>query len=460
MTPNPSRVGSKKTPDSGPRESDAETSDPSTSVTNHANPQKTDPNPSDSNISKSNSNNVDPQDINAAAPSSGKGASTTTKPKPPDPESIGPKLADPSDPRKISSQSLDGHLKPEESQGSSSDFSAPDDPNAGSSDPDRSRLTVLGESSKVADLNDQKSESSPSQTQYGPSPNANEKDIPIPTLQETEMADSGIEKPDSFNNETTTIEFEGEDAALSYPIKSPVTKSGADRGNESNIKATDDELEVSHILPTNIYKFPSPSAKHSGGQHDMPNDPQRDPVYQSENLKHPLPGESQDDEVETVNGLPSLSNLTQVLPTKESSAIGDLLDKTALADDSTPSSIYSANNHPTANPDAIGNSPSTTTTANDPASVVVAIGISQTSGSAFISASVAASTLRLGGDKLSDSESQTRDIHPTATAKVKSSGTRILASRRHAERSIRSSVQELLYRVVLVLPGLLVLVWS
>ncbi len=459
MTPNPSRVGSKKTPDPGPRKSVAETSDPSVPVKNHANPQQTNQNPSDSDISKSNSKNIDPQDINAAAPSSGKGASTTTKPKPPDPESIGPKLADPSDPHKISSQSLDGHLKPKESQGSSSDFSSPDDPNAGSPDPDRSRLTVPGESSKVADSNDQKSESFPSQTQYGPPPNANEKDIPIPTLQETEMADSGVEKPDSFNNETTTVEFEGEDAALSYPIKSPVTKSGADRGNDSNIKATDDELEVSHILPTNIYKFPSPSVKHSGGQHNLPNDPQRDHAYQSENLKHPLPGESQDDEDETVKGLPSLSNSTQVPPIAESSTLGDLLDKTALADDSTPSSTYPANNHPTANPDTIGNSPSTTTTANDPASVVVAIGISQTSGSAFISASIAASTLRHGGDKLSESESQARDIHPAATTKVKSSGTRILASRRHAERSIRSSVQELLYRAgVYLLPGLLLLV--
>ena len=459
MTPNPSRVGSKKTPDPGPRESDGETSDPSTPVTTHANPQKTDPNASDSNISKSSSINVDPQNINAAAPSSGKVASNTTKPKSPDPESIGPKLADPSDPGKISSQSLDGHLKPDESQGSSSDLSVPHEPNAGSPDPDRSRLTVLGESSKVADSNDHKSESFPSQTQHGPPPNANEGDISNPSLQETEMADFGVDKPDSFNNETKTIEFEGKEAAISYPIESPITESGAERGDESNIKATD-EHEFFHVVPTNIHNFPSPSAKHSGGQHDLPNDSQRDPAYQSENQKHPLPGENQDNENDTMKELLSLSNTNQILQTAESSAKVDLLSRTVPADDSILSPQQSTNNPSVEFSNATGDSPNRATTVNRSASATIAVKISQPSGSAFIFASVAASTLRLGGDKLSDSESQTRDIHPTATAKVKSSGTRILASRRHAERSIRSSVQELLCRVVLVLPGLLVLVWS
>ena len=440
------------------RESGSELSDPSSPDPDHINPKNTNRKASgseDSDINRSDSNKVGPQGVRPVTPELGKGAAGASEPKT-HPEFFDPKHAtlQTSDPQDAEHQALDGQNKPGTGRSSNPEMSMSHDLNTDSSSSDRSQPHGLIDSpSNTAKSSNQKSKILPPHDYNPYLSNSNIIDIPDPDSRDAEAAGLDTENPDSHNDQT---KFKGKGAAVS-PSKSPATDPEANGEDKLDLKSTDDEIDLFHVLPTelfNTHEALSLSAKPSDGGHSTPNDSEQDPSSPLNSSKYPPSGPDLSREDRTLENTLTLQNPDAVLPSKGLDAMADLPAMTASAHDSTSSPQHLAGDPPSGDSEGMEGSCSKTTTTDASPSVTVAVKSPETSRYMLSSARVAATALRLGGGAFGDTESQVAND----SSKAKSSAATLFAARRYPASSILIRVQELLYKVrIQVLPWLLLL---
>lgn len=499
-TPSPSTVGDKEAtilsdPDTG--DSGSEVSEPSSSDPKQVDPKNTDSNVVDSgksNTNKQKSSNPDPPDIRPSIPGSEITPAEAFRPRP-NTEDIDPEHANlsPSYSQDIEPQLLEGNDEPEETHSSNPEVSNPDDPSADISSPDRSQPNVPDTFSNVADSSSSNENSeNPLPDGYTPPvTDSSGKHNPSPDSQGAEEADSSINNLDSSNGALKQTTSKGKEAALSDPKKSPAADPEVTSDDGSDVKSIDNELDPFDILPSKISNNDealSPSAKSVDGQPSTPNDREGDQSSQPESLKHsPSENNANDDNALAYNAiLPQYSSdtlptaesdavadllskptptddstlspsyLTIGLPTADSDAMADLSDKTTPAYDSATPSQHSANAIPSTFTDAAGDTNSKIEPTDDSASATSSSGVSKNPGSASSPAMSAGSNLLLGSGKASSSKYQGKDVNAPASDRVKSSGSSLLAMRRHPKRNGLISARGLLYGFcIYVLPGVL-----
>lgn len=501
-TSDPSTGGDKEASipsDPDTRESGSEGSDPSSSDAKQADPKKTDPEAVDSKdfgIETPKSNNADPQDTGASIHEPENSPADAPNPKPPNTETVDRQQGNspPSDSQGIDSEVLNDHDTSEELQGSSAEVSKPGGTKAKSSNPDRPEPNVPDTPSIVADSSNGNPED-PALNDYTASvSDSSGKDNPGTDSQGEEATDPDAYNLDSFNGESKQATSKGKDGAKSHPHELPAADPEADSDENSDVKATGDELDLFDVLPTKLIHLNealSPSAKSGSGQYSTQNGPQGDQASQPENnIKTSPAGDNLDDEDGKAMNAPSFQYSANALPTVGSDAMADPSSKTASTEDSTfstpnppddlsaaesdamrdpPSKTApaddsilwpqnSANNIPTTDSAAVVDTPSKSTSADDSASGIAAAGISEKSGSALSSASIAASGLGVGSDGASDSKSQGNSVNAVVSDKAKSSGSRLLASKRHTDGDVLISARGILYGIcIYMLPWLLIL---
>lgn len=171
-----------------------------------------------------------------------------------------------------------------------------------------------------------------------------------------------------------------------------------------------------------------------------PNDAEPDPTSRRPNvLKYPQPGPDPSDGGKTLKGDALATQFSdEDLPNQNLDAQADLPSMAASADESTLLPQIFASDPPSAGSDD--------TERDASASATVAASISDISGSISSSASIAfTSRRRLSGGEVDDGESSQKQ---SDSVRKESSGTTLLASTKHLERSrILTRAQELMYRL-------------
>ena len=424
-TSNPSPGGGQASSipaDPDTRESSSEGSDPSSSGPQQADPKKTDPKAVDSKsygTEKPNSNSAETQDIKASIPEPENNPAPALNPKPPNTETVDRQQGNspPSDTQRIDSQVQKDHDTPDESQGSSPEFSKPDGRKTSSSSTDRSEPNVPDTPSIVVDSSNRKSEYPALNGDTASVSDSSGKDNPGTDSQGEEVTEPDAYNLDSFNSESKQATSKEKASAISLPDKLLAADPETNSDDISDVKAAGNELDLFDVpltKLTNINEALSPSAKSGSGQYSTPNDPQRDPASQPQNNIISFPaGDNLDDEDGTaINSSQSSAN---TIPTTDSAAGVDTRRKSASADDS--------------------------------ASAIVAAGISEKSGSARPSASIAASGLSAGKDGTSDSKYQGDSVDADVSDKTKSSGSSSLALKRHTDGHVLISARGILYGI-------------
>lgn len=435
--------------------------DPSGLDSNHADPKDANTKssgPKDSEMNKSSADKVRPQQLRPATLDIVKGTADASMPKP-RPEFIDPKHATlrPIDPQDVKSQALDTYGKSGKAQGSSSEVPRPDDPKADSTSTDRYQMNDPADSSSnVDDLSFQQAKDLTPQEYKSHPPGPDTKDFSSLGLQDVKTASSAAVTPDSLSDQS---KFTEEHAAISQPHESPAADHESSDDNNSNAEDTHEEINIFHILPAelfNLIKAPSPSAKPSDGKHLTPGDSEPDPPSQPKFSKSPQSQSDPSDGTNTPKGdVLAIEFSDEDVPAQRSSAKTDLYSMTASANGSSLMPHKLASDRPSASSDNTEGSFSRTAPADPPASVPVAASTSEIPGSASSPASTAFTSRRLSGGEPNNNRSSEKQSD--SIQEKKGSGTALLASKKHLERSSTlSSATELLYRTCLyMLPWLL-----
>ena len=465
-TPNPSKAGDNQIPiasDPSVRESGSGVSYPPSSDPKYADSKNTDaksPAAKDSDTDDLSSSNADRQDFRPSIPNPENTATRSSSAKPPKGDTLDPEYANlpSSNSQNIDSQVLGEDDKPEKAQGSS-----PKPPHSGESkaddaNTDPSQPEIPDSPSNIADSGDESSETLPSDDGTLRPSNSNGNDVPISDLHGEDATDTSKLGPNLSNGKSKVASSNEKAPEILSSNKSPSAKPDTNKGGTPNAKATHDELDLFNILLgelPNVDGALSPSANSGGEQHSKLEDTKGDPSSQSKQLEYPPSRDDGNDKDVTAKVALSLQHLTMVLPTASSATIADLPIKTTPADDLTHS--QSTRDLPTTSSTSKEDLPSSNGPTENSASAVVPAGTPATSTVSLSSADAAAASLRPDSEGTSSRQDQEENGGEPTSSKVKSSGNRLLPTRRCPENALFSSVRDLVYSVCTdLLPWLII----